>query len=166
MGRTCQIVSVESARKNSDDVRSGILTEMCPEHIKTHIHLILTRLPNKHSLKHDSRVRILMRWTQSERVFVAIVDRKVIGRQVVPNVARVVVRVMMARDRARRASQAKAKLMTAKDKAKVASGKHAKYLMDTAISVGNGDVWQRSRDTSCDHFETIVMTGNGKMIAK
>ena len=36
----------ESARKNSDDVRSGILTEMCAEHIKTHIHLNLTRLPD------------------------------------------------------------------------------------------------------------------------
>ena len=32
--------------KFSDDVRSGILTEMCPEHIKTHIHLNLTRLPD------------------------------------------------------------------------------------------------------------------------
>ena len=32
--------------KMSDDVRSGILTEMCPEHIKTHIHLNLTRLPD------------------------------------------------------------------------------------------------------------------------
>ena len=27
--------------------------------------------------------------------------------------------------------------MTAKEKAKVGSGKHAKYLMDTAITVGN-----------------------------
>ena len=32
--------------KFSDDVRSGILTEMCPEHIKSHIHLNLTRLPD------------------------------------------------------------------------------------------------------------------------
>ena len=32
--------------KFSDDVRSGILTEMCPEHIKTHIHLNHTRLPD------------------------------------------------------------------------------------------------------------------------
>ena len=31
--------------KMSDDVRSGILTETCPEHIKTHIHLNLSRLP-------------------------------------------------------------------------------------------------------------------------
>ena len=31
---------------NSDDVRSGILTEMCPEHIKTHINLNLIRLPD------------------------------------------------------------------------------------------------------------------------
>ena len=71
-------------------------------------------------------------------------DREVIGRQVVPNVARVMMaRVMMARDRARKASQAKAKLMMAKEKAKVASGKHAKHLMDTAITVGNGDTWKR-----------------------
>ena len=41
MGGTCQIVSIQSAR-NSDDVRSGILTEMCPERIK--IHFNLTRL--------------------------------------------------------------------------------------------------------------------------
>ena len=32
--------------KHSDDVRSGILTEVCLEHIKTHIHLNLTRLPD------------------------------------------------------------------------------------------------------------------------
>ena len=32
--------------KFSDDVRSRILTEMCPEHIKTHIHLNLTGLPD------------------------------------------------------------------------------------------------------------------------
>ena len=64
------------------------------------------------------------------RVFVAIVDRNVIGRQVVPNVARVMARVMTAKDSARKASQAKAKLMMAKEKAKVASGKHAKHLME------------------------------------
>ena len=52
-GRTCQIVSVESARKISDDVRSGILTEMCPEHIKTHIHLNLTRLPDYASVRSE-----------------------------------------------------------------------------------------------------------------
>ena len=35
------------ARKNiSGDVRCGILTEMCPEHIKTHFHLNHTRLPD------------------------------------------------------------------------------------------------------------------------
>ena len=127
-------------------------------------------------------------------MFVAIVDREVIGRQVVPNVARVVARVMMARDRARKASQAKAKLMMAKEKAKVASGKHAKHLMVSAITVGNGDTWKRTvslnpraslakakvqavlmnlrkmdqrtlqlADSVCAHFETIVMTGNGKL---
>ena len=38
--------SGEREKKISDDVRSGFLTEMCPEHIKTHIHLNLTRLPD------------------------------------------------------------------------------------------------------------------------
>ena len=37
----------------SDDVRSGILTEICPEHIKTHIHLNLTRLPNYASVRSE-----------------------------------------------------------------------------------------------------------------
>ena len=39
--------------KMSDDVRSGILTEMCPEHIKTHIHLNLTRLPDYASVRSE-----------------------------------------------------------------------------------------------------------------
>ena len=72
-------------------------------------------------------------------MFVVIVDRETIRRQVVPNVAR----VMMARDRARKASQAKAKMTMTKEKAKVASGKHAKHLMGIAIIVGNGDTWKR-----------------------
>ena len=84
-----------------------------------------------------------MRWTlvvsMDRKVFVAIVDREVIGRQVVPNVARVVARVMMARDRARKASEAKANMMMAKEKVMVASGKHAKHLIGTAITVRNGD---------------------------
>ena len=33
--------------------------------------------------------------------------------------------------------------MMATEKAKVASGKHAKHLMGTAITVGNGDTWKR-----------------------
>ena len=41
------------AREKSDDVRSGILTEMCPEHIKTHIHLSLTRLPDCASVRSE-----------------------------------------------------------------------------------------------------------------
>ena len=137
-----------------------------------------------------------MRWTlvvsMDRKVFVATVDKEVIGRQVVPNVARV-----MARDRARKASQAKAKMMMAKEKAKMASGKHAKHLMGTAITVGNGDTWKRTvssnprasvakakvqaalmnlrkmdqrtlqlADLDCAHFETIVMTGSGQIVAK
>ena len=141
-----------------------------------------------------------MRWTlvvsMVRKVFVAIVDREVIGRQVVPNVARVVARVM-ARDRARKAGQAKAKMMMVKEKAKVASGKHAKHLMGTAMTVGNGDTWKRTAtsnprasvakakvqavlmnlrkvdqrtlqlvDSVCAHFETIAMIGSEKIVAK
>ena len=200
MGRTCQIVSVESARKNSDDVRSGILIEVCPEHIKAHIHLNLTRLPDYASVRSEIETFLEARQSSSnpdamdigslngQKGVVAIVDKEVVGRQVVPNVARV-----MARDRARKASQAKAKLMMAKEKAKVASGKHAKHLMGTAITVGNGDTWKMTvssnprvsaakakvqavlmnlrkmdqrtlqlADSVCAHFETIVMTGSGK----
>ena len=80
-----------------------------------------------------------MRWTlvvsMDRKMFVAFVDSEVIGRQVVPNVARVVARVTMARGGARKASQAKARMMIAKEKAKVASGKHAKHLMGTASTV-------------------------------
>ena len=153
MGRTCQIVSVQSARKKSDDVRSGILTEMCPEHIKTHIHLNLTRSPDYASVRLEIETFLEARQSSSnpdaidamdigslngqKGVCVAIVDSEVIGRQVVPNVARV---VKVARDRARKASQAKAKMMMAKEKA---SGKHAKHLMGTAITVGHGDTWKR-----------------------
>ena len=142
-----------------------------------------------------------MRWTlvvsMDRKVFVAIVDREVIGWQIVLNVARVVARVMMARDRTRKASQAKAKNDDAKEKAKVASGKHRKHLMGAAITVGNGDTWKRIvspnprarvakaevqavlmnlrkmdqrtlqlADSVCAHFETIVMTGSGTVVAK
>ena len=69
------------------------------------------------------------------KVFLAIVDREVTGWQVVPNVAQVVARVMMARDRARKASPTKAKMMMAKENAKVAGCQHAKHLMDTASTV-------------------------------
>ena len=130
-------------------------------------------------------------------MFVAIVDSEVIGRQVVPNVVRVVAKVMMmARDGARKASQAKAKMMMAKEKAKVAKGKYAKHLMGTAITVGNGVTWrkiasQRPKprakakvqavlmnlrkmdrrtlqlaDLVCARLETVGMTGNGMIIAK
>ena len=88
-------------------------------------------------------------------------------------------------------------MMMAKEKAKVASCKHAKHLMGTAITVGNGDTWKRIvspnprarvakakvqavlmnlrkmdqrtlqlADSVCAHFETIVMTGSGTIVAK
>ena len=39
--------------KKSDDVRSGILTEMCLEHIKTHLHLNVTRLPDHAAVRSE-----------------------------------------------------------------------------------------------------------------
>ena len=127
---------------------------MCPEHIKTHIHRNLTRLPDYASVRSEIETLLEARQSSSNPDAMDIGSlngqkgvcrncREVIGRQGVPNVARVVARVMMARDRARKASQAKAKLMMAKEKAKVASGEHAKHLMDTAITVGTGDTWKR-----------------------
>ena len=170
---------------------------MCPEHIKTHIHLNLTRLPDYASVRSEIETFLEARQSSSNPDAMDIGSREVIGRQVVPNVAAVVERVMMARDRARKASQAKAKMMIAKEKAKVASGKHAKNLMGTASTVGNGDTWKRIvssnpraivakakvqsalmnlrkmdqrtlqlADSVCAHFETIVMTGNGTIVAK
>ena len=50
---------------------------------------------------------------------------------------------MLARDRARKARQAKAKLTMAKESAKVASGKRERDSKDTAITVGNGVTWKR-----------------------
>ena len=123
-------------------------------------------------------------------------DSEDIGQQSVPNVARRVkeAKVRMARDRARKASQAKGKLMMAKEKAKVASGKHAKHLRRVAITVGNGVTWKRiaSRwqkprprvvkakvravlmqvgqktlqlaDLVCDHLETNAVTGSGTIV--
>ena len=46
-------MSIQSARQISDDVRAGILTEMCPEHNKTHIHLNLTRLPDDAAVRSE-----------------------------------------------------------------------------------------------------------------
>ena len=74
------------------------------------------------------------------KVCVALVDSEVIGQQSVPKGARLVreAEVMMARDRARKASQTEAKPTKAKEKAKVASDKHERYLKGTAITVGKG----------------------------
>ena len=137
--------------KNFHDVRSGILTKMCPEHIKRHIHLNLTHLPDHGGV--CSEIRTFLEAQQSssnpdamgiavsmvKKVCFTIVDSEDIAQQSVPIVAIMVkeAKVRMARDRARNASQAKGKLMMAKEKAKVASGKHAWHLKGIAINVGN-----------------------------
>ena len=122
------------------------MTDMRPEHSKTRIHLNLTRLPDHAAVRSefetfldaDSRARIPTRWTlavsMGNKVSFALVDSDL------PNGARLVreAKVMMARERARKASQTKARPTKAKEKAKVASGKHERYLKGTAISVGKG----------------------------
>ena len=72
-------------------------------------------------------------------------DSEVSGQQVVPNVARMVkeAKVRIARDGARKASQAKGKLMMPRERAKVAGGKHATHLKGMAITFGNGVTWKR-----------------------
>ena len=75
-------------------------------------------------------------------------DREVIGRQVVPNVARVVARVDDGKGQGKKGKSSKAKMMMVKEKAKVTSDKHAKHLMGTAITVGNGDTWKRIVSTN------------------
>ena len=74
-------------KKHSDDVRSGILTEMCPEHIKTHIHLNRTRLPDYAAVRSENETFFEARQSSSnpdamdtgglngQKVFVALVDR-------------------------------------------------------------------------------------------
>ena len=157
MGGTCLIVSIQSARKNSDDVRSGILTEMCPEHIKTHIQLNLTRLPDYAAVR--SEIETFLEARQSSSNPDAMDISSLNGQKGVcrtcgqrghwaaecPKRARMVkeAKVRMARDRARKASQTKGKLMMAEERAKVASGKHARHLKGTAITAGNGVTWKR-----------------------
>ena len=77
-------------------------------------------------------------------VCVAHVDSEDIGQQNVSNVSRGVkeAKVMMARDRARKASQAKGKMVTAKEKAGVARDKHVKHSKGIAIMAGNGVTWK------------------------
>ena len=127
--------------KISDDVRSGILPVMCPEHIKTHIHLNLTRLPDYAAVRWEIETFLEARQSSSNA------DAMDIGQQSVPNVARLVkeAKVRMARDRARKANQAKGKLMMArrKGKAKVTSGTHVRHLKGIAITVGNGVTWKK-----------------------
>ena len=122
------------------------MTDMRPEHRKTHIHLNLTRLPDYAAVRSeietfldaDSRARIPTRWTLAvstgRKVSFALVDSEV------PNGARLVreAKVMMARDRAKKACQTEARPTKAKEKAKVVSGKHERYLKGTAITVGKG----------------------------
>ena len=59
-------------------------------------------------------------------------DSEDIGQQSVPRRVKEA-KVMMARDRARKASQAKGKLVLAKEKAKVANGKHVSHSKGIAI---------------------------------
>ena len=120
---------------------------MCPEHIKTHVHFNLTRLPDDAAVRSEisffgarqsssnPEAMDIGSLNGQKVVCVAFVDSEDTGQQSVPNVAK------MARDRARKASLGK--LLTAKDKAKVASGKHARHLKGIPITVGNGGYMEK-----------------------
>ena len=72
--------------KNSDDVRSGILTEMCLEHIKSHNHFNLAHLPTDDAVRSEIEQFIVSQQWRSNpdamdirvsmelKVFVAFVD--------------------------------------------------------------------------------------------
>ena len=135
----------------SDDVPSGILSEMCPEHITTHVHLNLNRLPDCAAARSEMETFLAARqvefesWRcghrQSQKAgrCVALMDSEGQWQQNVPNVARLV------------------------REAEVANCKHSMHLKGTAITVGSGDTgkglfhvgkkqmqgWQRQR---CQHF--------------
>ena len=86
-----------------------------------------------------------MRWTlvvsMDRKVFVAIVDSESHWAASCPKRGK-----SGGKDDSGKKGQGKQrqKCMMAKEKAKVASGKHAKHLMGTAITVGNGDTWTRN----------------------
>ena len=77
-------------------------------------------------------------------MFVAIVDSEVIGLQVVPNVTRVVARMRMARDRARKSG--KGQMMMAKEKAKWQGGECQA---------------RKASEGYCNHFWTLGSHGKG-----
>ena len=122
----------------------GILIEMFP----VRHHLNLTRLPNYASVRLEIETFLKSKQTSSnhdatnigslnrQSVCVAIVDRKVIRRQVVPNVARVVARVMMART----GQVEQMHMAKERQRWQVASTHNS---VDIAISVGNGDTQRR-----------------------
>ena len=140
----------------SDVVLSRILTEMCPEHIETHIHLNLTRLPDYAAVRSEIETFLEARQSSSNPDAMDIgslngqkgvcgshlwtarpLDSRVSpGRQA---------QVMMARDRVRKARRAKAQLTVAK--AKVANCKHGSYSEGTAITVR-----KRSHGKGLFHF--------------
>ena len=86
--------------KNYDDARSGILTEMCPEHIKTHVHLNFARLPDYAAVRSEIETSLEARQSGSNpdamdiavsvgrKVCVTRGDSEDIGQQSASNVAR------------------------------------------------------------------------------
>ena len=117
---------------------------MCPEHIKTHIHLNLTRLPDYASVR--SEIETFLEARQSSSNPDAMDIGSLNGQKGVcrncgqrghwaascPNVARV---VKVARDRARKASQAKANMMIAKEWAKVAKARRERRPLTSGQTV-------------------------------
>ena len=110
--------------KKSDDVRSGILTEMCLEHIKTRSN------PDAMDIGSLNGQNGVCRTCGQRGHWAAECPKHGKNGQ-------------GDKGQARKASQAKGKLMMAKEKAKVASGEHARHLNGIAITVGSGVTWKR-----------------------
>ena len=83
----------------SDDVRSGILTDMCFAKIKTHIHLNLSRLPDNAALRSETAMIPISAVSVGRKVCAALVYSEAIRPRSVPNAAK----VMMARQSTRSA---------------------------------------------------------------
>ena len=129
--RSCQSRAREII---SDDVRSGIMSEMCLEH--THIYVNSNRLSEYAAVRSEIETFFHARQSSSNPHATDIGSLE--GQKSVPNVARLV------RVTARKARQAKAKLTMAKEKAKVASCKHERRCSKgAAITGGNGVTWKK-----------------------
>ena len=197
------------ARENFLTCVSGILTEMCPEHIKTLIHLNPTSLPDYASVR--SEIETFLEARQSSSNPDATDIGSLNGQKGVcrncrqrshwaascPKRGKSGGKDDDGKGQGKKCKLSKGKNDDGKGKGKDGKWQARKALMGTTITVGNGDTWKRIvtpnprarvakenvqavlmnlrkmdqrtlqlADLVCAHFETIVMTGSGIIVAK